>query len=222
MIRKAAAFVLAASLVLAGISVGEDAITYLTKQHFFTDAAHAVTSTGAVTLSTNVQTALTFSLATGTLPFGNLTPGTPIAVTSSASITTNNATGITMQVNRNNNPSSTLVHSDATTGFPDATTWNGSNATTTNLVGANLHFKIASTGTDAGLYNSTFWGSNDTDGAGNAKYAGFPTAAQAVASNSTYVGTTQTVVQRYRIDAPTTQKSGAYSGGVTYTVFTNP
>ncbi len=184
--------------------------------------AHAATSTGGQTLTTSVQAAITLTLATGTVPLGNLTPGTPIFATTSASIDTNNATGLTLQVNRNS-ATSTLLHTDTTTTFPDYTAWNGSNnSTTTNIIGANLHFKVANTGTDAGLYNSTFWGPNDTDGASNARYAGFPSTSQTIASNAGYVGSTQTVVSRYRMDAPATQKTGSYSGGITYTAFSNP
>jgi len=222
MIRSAISLVMAASLVLIGISFGEDATRVIVDQGFGqVNEARAATSTGGVTLSTNVQTAITLTLATGTVPFGNLTPGTPVISTTSASIQTNNSSGITLQLNRNT-AGQTLLHTDATTPFPDATSWNGSNAALTTAVGANLHFKVANTGTDAGLYSSTFWGPNDTDGAGNAKYAGFPTTSQTIASNATYVSTAQTVVSRYRIDAPATQKSGAYSGGITYTAFANP
>lgn len=209
-------------MILVGLSVGEDIASMLVDQTVNNiPEAHAATSTGGVTLSTSVQAAITLTLATGTVPLGNLTPGTPIFATTSASVDTNNATGLTFQVNRNS-ATSTLLHTDAATTFPDQTAWNGSNATTTNILGANLHFKVAATGTDAGLYSSGFWGNNDTDGAGNARYAGFPTAATTIASNATYVGSTQTIVSRYRINAPATQKTGTYSGGITYTAFTNP
>lgn len=222
MIKKVAAFVLTTAMILTGLSVVEDGVLFITHSPLFTDPAQAATSTGSVTLSTNVQAAITLTLATTSVPLGNLTPGTPLFATTSATIATNNATGMTFAVNRNNNPTTTLVHSDTSTTFPDATAWNGSNATTTNLIGANLHFKVANTGTDAGLYNSTFWGPNDTDGASNAKYAGFPTSLQTIAATSSYIGSNQTVVSRYRIDAPATQKTGAYSGGITYTAYTNP
>lgn len=208
-------------MLLAGLSYTEDIASGIRSKLTFLDEAEAATSTGSVTLSTTVQQTITLTLATTSVGLGALTPGTPVFATTSATIASNGATGITFQVNRNT-AGQTLLHTDATTAFPDATAWNGSNATTTNLVGANLHFKVANTGTDAGLYNSTFWGANDTDGAGNARYAGFPVSATTIASNASYVGTNQTVVSRYRIDAPSTQKSGAYSGGITYTAFTNP
>ena len=222
MLRKIAAIGLSALLMLVTASIGEDAIRAASGDGLVgVETALAATSTGAVTLSTSVQQTITLTLATTSVPLGALTPGTPVFATTSATIATNAATGLTFQVNRNT-AGQTLTHSDATTAFPDATSWNGSNATTTNLVGANLHFKVANTGTDASLYSSTFWGPNDTDGASNAKYAGFPATSQTIASNAAFVGTNQVVVSRYRIDAPATQKSGSYSGGVTYTAFANP
>jgi hypothetical protein len=222
MIKKAISLVLGSSLVLAGLSIGEEIVGTFERSVGHIPEARAATSTGGQTLTTSVQAAITLTLATGTVPLGNLTPGTPIFATTSASIDTNNATGLTLQVNRNS-ATSTLLHTDTTTTFPDYTAWNGSNnSTTTNVIGANLHFKVANTGTDAGLYNSTFWGPNDTDGASNARYAGFPSTSQTIASNAGYVGSTQTVVSRYRMDAPATQKTGSYSGGITYTAFSNP
>lgn len=226
MIRSAISVLIGTSLVLLGLTFSEDiARSVLNTGVTDVPAAQAATSSSSgVTLSANVQTSLTMTLSTGTIPLGNLTPGTPLAATTSASVTTNNSAGITFQVNRDT-AGQTLLHSDATTAFPDATAWNpasSGNAQLTTAVGANLHFKVGFTGTASGLYNSTYWGPNDTDGASNAKYAGFPTTASTIASNSTYESTSQVIVTRYRIDAPGTQKSGTYSGGVTYTAFANP
>lgn len=221
MIRKVIASLAAGSLLLVGISFAEDAVTGVRSHLNFVDQAEAATSTGGVTLTTTVQETITLTMGTSTLPLGSLTPGSPIFATTSATIASNGATGITLQTNRNS-ATSTLVHSDTTTTFPDYTGWNGSNSTTTNVIGANLHFKVANTGTDAGLYNGTFWGPNDTDGGSNARYAGFPASSQTIASNAGYVGSNQTVILRVRMDAPSTQKSGAYSGATTFTAFTNP
>lgn len=222
MLRKTIALVLSTSLVLVGASFAEDAYNFASNVSYFRVAtAQAVTTTAAVTLSTSVQAVITLTLASSTLGLGALTPGTPIFTVSTSTVATNNSTGFTLAVNRNT-AGQTMLHTDAVTAFPDATSFNGSNATTTNVVGANLHFKVAFVGTDAGLYNSTTWGPNDTDGASNAKYAGIPPTIQNIAATTTYVGSNQLVVSRYRLDAPTTQKTGVYSGGVTYTAYTNP
>lgn len=223
MIRKIIASLAAGSLLLVGVSFAEDAVNGVRSHLNFVDQAEAATSTGGVTLTTNVQQSITLTMGTSTLALGSLTPGSPIFATTSATVASNGSTGITLQANRNS-ATSTLVHSDTTTAFPDATAWNSgsSNATTTNLVGANLHFKVANTGTDAGLYSASFWGPNDTDGGSNAKYAGFPSTSATIASNASYVGSNQVVVVRARMDAPGTQKSGAYSGGTTFTAFANP
>lgn len=222
MLRKNIALFLSALMVLVGVSFAEDAARYLTGAGFTTpESAHAATSSGGVTLSTDVQTAITLTMGTSTLSIGSLTPGAPVFTTTSATVATNNATGHTLQANRNS-VTSTMVHSDAVTTFPDYTAWNGSNSTTTNILGANLHFKVAFTGTNSGLYSSAFWGPNDTDGASNAAYAGFPSTSQTIASTSTFNSNNQVAVIRVRADAPATQKSGAYSGGTTFTAFGNP
>jgi hypothetical protein len=110
--------------------------------------------------------------------------------------------------------------------FPDYTAWNATgngNATTTNLIGSNLHFRVMQTGTGAGLYSTTWWGPNDTDGAAGAQYAGFPTStSQNVATTSTYSGSAQTVVMKVRADAPATQQATNYTGTITVTAITNP
>lgn len=218
----------AALLANIFIMFGEDAAHYIKTSVLYLNDAHAATSTGAITLSTTVQETITLTLSTTTVQFGNLTPGTPIATTSTSSVLTNAANGFSFQVRRNNSPTSTLVHTDTSTQLPDGTVGgsnfdgNASTTTSTNLIGANLHFKVAFGGTDAGLYYSSLWGGNDTDGAGNAEYAGFATTSFRIASSTTFIGTTSTVVTRYRLDSPITQKAGVYSGGITYTAYTNP
>ncbi len=221
MLRKLIASAAVAGVLLVSVSFAEDAVNGAKSRFGLVDYANAATSTGSQTLTATVLQTITLTLGTSTVPLGSLTPGAPVFATTSLTIASNSSAGVTLAVNRNS-VTSTLVHSDTTTTFPDATAWNGSNSTTTNLVGANLHFKVAQTGTDAGLYSSTFWGPNDTDGASNAKYAGFPSASQTIASNASYVASNQTIVSRYRMDAPATQKSGSYSGGITYTATTNP
>ncbi len=182
--------------------------------------AHAQVSTSTnQTINLTVNQTITLTLSSATLNLSSLTPGVPVSATSSATVSTNSATGWNLKVNRVSAPS-TLASSSIT--FPDFTAWNGSNSTTTDLIGANLHFRVMQTGTLAGLYSSTFWGTTDTDGAAGAKYGGFPTTAQTIASTSTYTGTAQTVIMKVRADAPATQQATNYTGQVTVTAITNP
>ncbi|MFA6365155.1 MAG: hypothetical protein WCW78_02015 [Candidatus Paceibacterota bacterium] len=180
--------------------------------------AQVSTSTNQ-TINLTVNQTITLTLSSTTLNLSSLTPGVPVSATSSATVSTNAATGWNLKVNRVSAPS-TLASSSIT--FPDFTSWNGSNSTTTDLIGANLHFRVMQTGTAAGLYSSIFWGSSDTDGAAGAKYGGFPTTAQTIASTSTYGGTAQVVIMKIRADAPATQQATNYTGQVTVTAITNP
>lgn len=163
------------------------------------------------TLNLAVTSTITFNLATTTVALGTLTPGSAIISTTSCTITTNAANGWQLLVKRNN-ATATLMHSDLTTAFPDATAWNGSNANISP--GSNLSFRVYQGGTTAG-YNATWWGSDDAQG--NAKWAGFPTASVNVATTTSYAASAATVVYGFRVDAPATQKTGTYTGGITLT-----
>ncbi len=180
-------------------------------------SAQVSTSTGQ-TINVTVNQTITLTLSTSTVNLASLTPGAPVSATSSATVATNAATGWNLKINRN---SSTSTLASGTIAFPDATSWNGTNNATSSVnVGANLHFRVYQTGTTAGLYNATWWGSADTDP--QALYAGFPTSTATVASTSTYVGTSQTVVLKVVADAPATQQATSYTGGITITAITNP
>ena len=164
------------------------------------------------TLNLTVTSTLTFNLATSTIALGTLTPGTAIISTTTCTITTNAANGWQLLVKRNS-ATSTLMHSDGTTAFPDATAWNGSDNATISP-GSNLSFRVYSGGTTAG-YNSSWWG---TDDSGNAKWAGFPpTTSVNIAVATGYSASAATVTYGFRVDAPATQKTGSYTGQITLT-----
>ena len=163
----------------------------------------------AQTINLTVTTTLTFSLATGTVSLGTLTPGTPITATTSCYVTTNSGSGWQLSVKRNN---ADYTLKNGSNGLPDYTAWNGSNSTSTP--GAKLSFRVYQTGTTpSGLYNTTWWGTNDS----SPLWAGFPTVSQAIASTNSYQSGQQTVVYGFRVDAPADQPSGAYSGNITLT-----
>ena len=172
------------------------------------------------TINLTVNETITLTLSTSSLYLPALTPGTPVTATSSATVTTNAASGFNLQVNRVNT-SSTLTSSTYT--FPDQTAFTGTNATSAaNLAssGQNLSFRENTTGTTAGLYSSTTWGFNDVDP--NAWYAGFPTAAVTYASTSTYNPSPVTAVMEIRANAPGTQFATNYSGSITITAIALP
>jgi len=164
------------------------------------------------TLNLTVTSTLTFNLATSTIALGTLTPGTAIISTTTCTITTNAANGWQLLVKRNS-ATSTLMHSDGTTAFPDATAWNGSDNATISP-GSNLSFRVYQGGTTAG-YNSTWWG--NADESGTAKWAGFPVTSVNIAVATGYSASAATVTYGFRVDAPTTQKTGTYTGNITLT-----
>lgn len=186
------------------------------------DARAATSSSSGQTVSVTVLQSLTMTLATSTIPLGSLSPGVPIIGTTSTSVSTNNSNGWNLTLNRASS-SSTLIHSDLTTLFPDFTpAWDDSapNSVIASSIGAKLSFRTYQTGTDAALYSSTWWGTDDT--APNAKWGGTPTTGKKIANVATYVGTAQAVIYGVRADAPATQKAGAYSGSITMTALVNP
>ncbi len=186
--------------------------------------ANAASDSDTQTIILTVTSTITLTLATTTVDLGTLVPGTPITGNTSLSVTTNDYSGWNLQVKRDDAGSTLNLNGTSTpdVAFPDATGWNYSspNATTSPEVGANLSFRVYQTGTDVALYNSSWWGSDDT--APNALYAGFPTTDQQIATIATYVGGAQTVAYGFRADAPGTQQSGVYTGTVTFTAITNP
>jgi hypothetical protein len=179
------------------------------------NALAQVSTSTSQTINLTVNQTITLTLSTSTLGLGSLTPGAAVSATSSATVATNATTGWNLKVNRT---SGTSTIASGTIAFPDMTAWNGSNGATST--GATLAFKVAYTGTDAGLYSSTNWGASDVDG--TAKYAGFPASSTTVVSTSTYVGTNQVVVLKIRADAPATQQATSYTGTITVTAITNP
>jgi hypothetical protein len=187
----------------------------------FAPAANASTSTSTTqTINVTVNEVITLSLSSSTFGLPALTPGTAVTATSSAQVTSNGTSGFTLQVNRN---SATSTIASGTITFPDQTSFSGSNATSaTNLAnsGANLSFREAQTGTTAGDYSTSTWGTSDADP--NALYAGFPTSTVTYASTSTYVGSAQTVVMEIRANAPNTQEATTYTGTITITALANP
>lgn len=168
------------------------------------------------TVSVSVTSTISFTVATSTIALSTLTPGTPVTATSSCQTATNASGGWTLSIKRDDADSTMDLTTEATTNFPDATAWNGSNSSGTP--GANLSFRVYQTGTDAGLYSSTWWGTNDS----SPLYAGFPTANQSIATIATYSGSNQNVVYGLRADAPATQKTGSYDGAITLTALANP
>ena len=181
--------------------------------------ARASTSTSTTqTINVTVNQVITLSLGTSTLSLPALTPGAPVTATTTATVTTNANAGWQLDFNRNR---ATSTIASGTITFPDATSFNGSNATTTaNLAnsGQVLAFRAYQTGTSAGIYNTATWGASDAA----PMWAGFPTSTQVAVSTSSYIGTPNTIVYGVYANSPATQVATNYTGTITVTAIALP
>lgn len=82
-----------------------------------------------------------------------------------------------------------------------------------------MSFRVNQTNTTSN-YNTSWWGSNDNSG--NAKYAGMSASSKniVVCGNCT-TGSTSTAL-KYLINSPVVQRTGSYTGDVTFTALVNP
>lgn len=177
----------------------------------------AQAATDTVTLSTTVATYLSFSLtAGGTVAFGTLTPGTPICYSTAAtvaSVTTNAANGYTMGLSDSiASTNSALVHTDTTTYITDMT--NGTIATPV-VWGSNTGLGVGMFAADTN--KEAAWGTGITVCDSNNKYAAIPQNATTAHTVTGTVSGANTSSWSFKVDVPNTQKTGAYSGTVTFT-----
>ena len=187
------------------------------------EKAQATTATFGVTLQTNVQEVITLTCDSATVNLGNLVPGTPVTGTSVCTGTTNANGGYNLAVLRNDATTTMDKTTDATIDITDKTVWDpaasagAGNAATWS--GTGLGFTVfASTATKS----NTWWGTGTTVIDANNKYAGFPAAYADIMRHTTYSATATTTSIGYKLDVPTTQKSGAYDGIITYQATSTP
>jgi len=171
-----------------------------------------------VSLSTTVQEYLSFSItAGGTVAFGNLTPGTPICYNTGtvASVTTNAANGYTIGLSDGvSGTDSALLHTDTTTRIPD---FDGTIDTPLNWLedgeGTGLGISLYAADTS----KESKWGTGTTVCDANNKYAGIPQNTTTAHTASGYKSGADTSSWSFKVDVPNTQKTGSYSGSVTFT-----
>lgn len=169
------------------------------------------------TLTTTVLEYISLDITSGaTVAFGNLTPGTPIAAPTGgtiASVTTNAANGYTLGLHDGAPGSdSDMTHTDTTTKISDFTlgdiaapaAWDGGTG-----VGITLFM--------ADTTKETKWGTGTTYSDVNNKYAGIPETATVAHTATGFHSGADTSSWAFKIDVPNTQKTGVYSGIVTFT-----
>lgn len=169
------------------------------------------------TLTTTVLEYLSFSLTAGdTVSFGNLTPGTPIAAPATgtiASVTTSASNGYTLAVHDGESGSnSSMTHTDTTTKITDFTL---GDITTPATWGAGTGVGITLFAADTS--KEAKWGTGTTYNDALNKYAAVPETATTAHTVTGFSASADTSSWAFKIDVPNTQKTGAYSGTVTFT-----
>ena len=175
------------------------------------------------TIQTSVSVvALTFSIDLSNFDVGTVTPGSPVTATNTLTVATSNATGFNIKIKRNDSDTTIDLDSDAAVNFPDRLAWDptgSGNASIWLVSDREFGFRVRQTGTDGDNYNATWWGSDDTDT--NAKLAGFPNTSKTIVNRTTNpLGETDSVVI-YKLDSLNSQRTGVYSGSITYSAVVN-
>ncbi len=179
----------------------------------------SATDTEQVTITTTVAETISLS-CTSPVALGALTPGTPVYNSDVCTTTTNANGGYNLAVKRDD-ADTTMDHaSDATANITDKTAWDptgSGNAET--WTGTGLGFTVyASTATK----NTTWWGAGTACDDALNEYAGFPTAYANIMQHTSYSSGSTTTSICYKLDVPSTQKSGAYDGTVTFQATSTP
>jgi hypothetical protein len=169
---------------------------------------------------------LNVTIDTTTVSFPSLLPGSPVSTTNNLTVTTNNSSGFNVSANRSDAVNTLSLNADNTVHILDKTDWvqPGSTSTIGNAnvySGTGLAFRVRKTGTDAPDYLSAWWGADDTSL--NALYAGIPSASsqEIVYRGSSAISGTNMLVE-YKLDVPSNQRGGPYSGTIVYTIVVNP
>lgn len=180
--------------------------------------AHASVATTGVTLTTTVlDYGISISITSGaTIAFGNLTPGTPICnpFGSTFAITTNASNGYTIGLSDGSDTNSSMAFS--TYYIPDATS--GTLATPVTWQTGNSAFQGLGVSNWSDVTTKEVkWGAGTTVCDAANKYTFVPSATAAFHTVTGYRAAADNSLFSWKIDAPTTQITGAYSGIVTAT-----
>lgn len=183
----------------------------------------SATDTEQVTLSTTVAQTISIDVDSATKSLGTLTPGTPVSAATTCTVTSNAESGYDLKVKRDDADTTMDKTDEATTNITDKTAWDP-----TANAGAGNAATWSGTGLGFGVYASTatksatWWGTGAACHDVNNKYAGFPDAYALIMDHDTYSDVSTTIGVCYRLDVPSTQKSGSYNGTVTYQAVSKP
>jgi hypothetical protein len=145
---------------------------------------------------------ITLTLDSSTKTLTMVTPGTPVIATTTSTVTTDSWGGYDLYISENND----LKHTDTITTIPSYS--GGTIATPIFWSGVGLGFTVASgTGVNAK------WGTNPTY-----KFAAIPTISTIFHTKTGYTSGGDITSIQYKLDVPTSQKSGTYTNTVNYLV----
>ena len=168
----------------------------------------------SVDLQVSIAEYLSFSVTGGdAVDFSTLTPGTPVAGPSGGTVctvTTNAANGYTISVSDGvASTGSALVHTDTTTYIAD---YAGTVGTPTLWTGTGLGVTLFA----ADSNKEAKWGSGTAVDSATNKYAGVPENTTVAHTVTGFVTGADTSTWGFQLDVPNDQKTGDYSGSVTF------
>ena len=153
-----------------------------------------------------------------------LIPGIPQSNTTTCTVTTNDAEGYNLSIADDRGSSNTLYHATLSASpdgqIQDKTPWDPTGSGNAQAwTGDGMGFGILSS---EATKNSTWWGTGNTCDDTNQLYAGFPNTDQNILEHTSYTNTATDTEICYRINVPSTQIAGEYTGSVTYTATGRP
>lgn len=153
---------------------------------------------------------LTLLLDSSTVAFGSLSPLSEITDTTVATVTTNYPNGYSLSAH-DSVPSSwsALLHTDSTTRIADYT---GTITTPTLWSGSGLGICVY-----AATDKEAKWGTGTIETDSNNKYAGVPETATIIHTKTGSPTASDVTDIGYKLVVPIDQKTGSYSGDITYT-----
>ncbi len=189
------------------------------------NAGGSAAQTHSQSLSATIQENLTLTCG-GDIDLDNnttLIPGIPQSNITTCTVTTNDAEGYDLQLTDDRGSNNTLqhtIHGTTTDGqIQDKTPWNLTSPNATSYTGEGLAFGILNS---TATKNTTWWGTGNTCDDTNQFYAGIPQTDTTIMGHTTYSNTQTDTEICYRINVPSTQISGEYTGSVTYTATGRP
>jgi len=183
----------------------------------FKNYQKAQAATQSATLSATVQEYLGFTITGEAVAFGSLYPGIPVSVPTTGTITgvtTNSANGYTIALNDGVTGSgSVLLHSDGTTRIADFSGTIDTPTVWTDGISKGLGITLYS----AESAKESKWGNGTTFDDSANYYSGIPENASVAHTVTGAITGEDTADWAFKLDVPSSQKTGSYSGVVTFT-----